>query len=107
MNEALSNIVITADSHIGEPAAFRERLPEVFRDNIRKFTYDDDSRMVADTLLSPTEEDLLREFRTDPDEGTNIDRRLHDMALEGVDGEVIFPNRGLGCSLGTKSAAFY
>jgi predicted TIM-barrel fold metal-dependent hydrolase len=107
MNEALPNIVITADSHIGEPAAFRERLPEAFRDDIRKFTYDDDGRMVADTLLSPTEEDLLREFRTDPDEGTNIDRRLHDMALEGVQGEVIFPNRGLGCSLGTKSAAFY
>jgi predicted TIM-barrel fold metal-dependent hydrolase len=58
-------------------------------------------------LETSTEEDLLREFRTDPDMGSNLEWRLHDMALEGVNGEVIIPNRGLMCSLGRKSAAYY
>ncbi len=107
MREALSNIVITVDSHIGETNAFRERLSEPFRDQFPKFLYDADGNREEKTQETPTDEDQLREFRTDPDMGSNIDRRLHDMALEGVDGEVIFPNRGLACSLGRKPAAYY
>lgn len=107
MRENLSDIVVTADSHIGEPNAFRERLPKAYRDEFPKFAYDADGHRNEASLETPTEEDLLREFRTDPDMGSNLDRRLHDMALEGVDGEVIFPNRGLACSLGRKPAAYY
>ena len=91
------------DSHLGETKAFRDRLPKAFRD------YFPDRNSIDDLLSSSstsqrtlTDEDMLREFRSDPDVGTNIDRRLHDMALEGVDGEVIFPNVGLSCSLGDK-----
>ena len=107
MSKALSDVVITVDSHIGETGAFRERLPQPFRDEFPAYQYSADGLRDSPTLETPTKEDLLREFRTDPDMGSNLDRRFHDMALEGVDGEVIFPNRGLACNLGTQSAAFY
>ena len=108
MSLARSDIVITVDSHLGETNAFRDRLPPEFRD------YFPDRNSIDDLLSSSstpqrtlTDEDMLREFRSDPDVGTNIDRRLHDMALEGVDGEVIFPNVGLSCSLGDKPGVYY
>lgn len=108
MPVALSDIVITVDSHLGETKAFRDRLPKEFRDNFPDYKSSDDLMpSSSNRRRTLTEEDMLREFRSDPDLGTNIDRRLHDMALEGVDGEVIFPNHGLSCSLGNKPGAYY
>ena len=108
MPVALSDIVITTDSHLGETKAFRDRLPKEFREDFPGYQSIDDLMPTSSTpSRTLTDEDMLREFRSDPDLGTNIDRRLHDMALEGVDGEVIFPNAGLSCSLGDKPGAYY
>ena len=109
-------VVISADAHVGETDELRRRLPEEFRDNLPEFGLDElgnlDIKLKGKSFPTrhhrkPTEEDMLREFRTDPSQGTDLDRRLHDMAMEGVDGQVIFPNIGLGISLGTDTSAFY
>ena len=113
---AINEVVITADAHVGETDDLRRRLPEKYRDTLPEFSVDESGRL--DFKLkgksypkrydrAPTEEDLLREFRTDPSQGTDLDRRMRDMAMEGVDGQVIFPNIGLGMSMGTEPSAYY
>lgn len=112
-----SDIVISADAHVGEPEGLRRRLPKRYRDLLPVFGVDKDgnlritvggkTRTPRRKQLKPTPEDLRREFRTDPSQGTDIDRRLADMAVEGVDAQVIFPNIGLGCSRGVASPGFY
>jgi len=112
----LPDVVITADAHVGEPEALRERLPERFRARLPELTVNTDGNLVfkvngkvveGPPERKPTAEDLLREFRSDPSQGTNLDRRLHDMAIEDVDGQVIFPNIGLCCSMGDDDAEYY
>ena len=117
MGSTYSDVVITADAHVGEPDALRRRLPRHYRDRLPKFGVDKDGnldirikgekRLVRRKRRKPTAEDLLREFRTDPSQGTDLDRRMHDMALEGVDGQVIFPNIGLACSMGNDTPGYY
>ena len=111
-----NEVVITADAHVGETNDLRRRLPEKFRDTLPEFGVDESGRLDFKFKgksypkrydREPTEEDLLREFRTDPSQGTDLDRRLRDMAMEGVDGQVIFPNIGLGMSMGTETSAYY
>ena len=110
-----NEVVITADAHVGETDELRRRLPEEHRDSLLEFGIDElgnlDFKLKGQSFprrhhRKPTEEDMLREFRTDPSQGTDLERRLHDMAMEGVDGQVIFPNIGLGISLGTDTSAF-
>ncbi len=112
----LPDLVITADAHVGEPEALRKRLPERFRARLPELTVDADGNLVfkvngkvveGPPERKPTAEDLLREFRSDPSQGTDLERRLHDMAIEGVDGQVIFPNIGLGCSMGDEDVEYY
>ncbi len=116
MRDTLPVVVITADAHVGEPENLRRRLPEALRDTLPEFGVDADGNLefkvkgkvvYGQTGCNPTEEDLLREFRSDPSQGTDLDRRLHDMAIEGIDAQVVFPNIGLSCSLGDESAAYY
>ena len=117
MRVSQSDIVISADSHVGEPEAMRKRLPKRYRDQLPEFGVDEvgnlnftvagKRRRKRTPQSKPTAEDLLREFRTDPSQGTDIARRFHDMAVEGVDAQVIFPNIGLGCSQGTASPGYY
>ena len=85
-------IVITADAHVGETDELRQRLPEQFRDSLPEFGVDEignlDFKFKGESFpkrhhRKPTGEDMLREFRTDPSQGTDLDRRLHDMAVEG------------------------
>ena len=111
-----NEVVITADAHVGETNDLRRRLPEKFRDTLPEFGVDESGRLDFKFKgksypkrydREPTEEDLLREFRTDPSQGTDLDRRLRDMAMEGVDGQVIFPDIGLGMSMGTETSAYY
>ena len=112
----LLNVVITADAHVGEPEALRERLPETFRARLPELAVNADGNLefkvngkVVDgpPERKPTEEDLLREFRSDPSQGTDPERRLLDMAIEGIDAQVIFPNIGLSCSMGDEDAEYY
>jgi predicted TIM-barrel fold metal-dependent hydrolase len=114
--DLLPDVVITADAHVGEPQLFRARLPERFRARLPELTVNTDGNLVfkvngkvvyGPPERKPTAEDLLREFRSDPSHGTDLERRLHDMAIEGIDGQVIFPNIGLCCSMGDEDAAYY
>ena len=117
MGSTYSDVVISADAHVGEPEALRRRLPRHYRDRLPIFGVDKngnldirvkgEKRLVRHRRRKPTAEDLLREFRTDPSQGTDLDRRMHDMALEGVDGQVIFPNIGLACSMGDDTPGYY
>jgi predicted TIM-barrel fold metal-dependent hydrolase len=94
----------------------RERLPERYRARLPELTVNTDGNLVfkvngkvvyGPPERKPTAEDLLREFRSDPSQGTDLERRLHDMAIEGIDGQVIFPNIGLSCSMGNEDAEYY
>ncbi len=109
------DVVISADAHVGEPDAMRAYLPERYHDQLPRLESDvngdfkvtlggDDLRNSRARTLSPT--DLMKEFRTDPSQGTDMDRRLADMALEGVDAAVLFPNIGLSISRGNSPADF-
>ena len=114
-----ADVVISVDAHVGEPDALRARLPKRYRERLPRFGIDEngdfDIRIEGGKRMfdkerhsrTPTAEDMLKEFRTDPSQGTDLDRRLHDMALEGIDAQVIFPNIGLSCSMGTQSAGYY
>ncbi len=117
MGSTTSDVVITADAHVGEPEALRRRMPKSYRDRMPRLVRLKDGNVTFPAngekpnkrrkRRKPTPEDMMREFRDDPSEGTDLDRRLHDMALEGVDGQVIFPNVGLACSLGDEPAGYY
>lgn len=116
MSDQLHDVVITVDAHVGETDDLRRRLPEAMRDKLPEFTIDEDGNLdikvkgestFKSTQRIPNKEDLMREFRSDPSQGTDIERRLKDMAIEGVDAQVIFPNIGLGISRGVGAADFY
>ena len=113
MSDQLHDVVITVDAHVGETDDLRRRLPEAMRDKLPEFTIDKDGNLdikvkgestFKSTQRIPNKEDLMREFRSDPSQGTDIKRRLKDMAIEGVDAQVIFPNIGLGISRGVGAA---
>ena len=112
----LHDVVISADAHVGEPDAMRERLPQHYRDLLPRLESDVNGdfkvTLAGEDLRNSTaaslgEIDLMKEFRTDPSQGTDIDRRLSDMALEGVDAAVLFPNIGLSLSGGRGPVAFH
>jgi predicted TIM-barrel fold metal-dependent hydrolase len=111
-----SDVLITADSHVGETEALRERLPEHLRPFLTMqvpaksgdldFEYAGEvSNFTLQKKLS--ERDREKEFRSDLSQGTNLDIRLHDMAREGVDAQVIFPNGGLESGGGRESVEYY
>jgi predicted TIM-barrel fold metal-dependent hydrolase len=116
MTSRYPDVVISADAHVGEPEGLRRRLPARWRKMLAELKVDADYNInfPIDGKLyekphrkKPTVAERVKEFRDDPWQGTNIDRRLHDMALEGVDAQVIFPNIGLTCSMGNEPAAYY
>ena len=110
------DVVISSDAHVGETGDLVRRLPTKYRERFPVFEIDGDGNFVIKVKgkvvdgqpgSKPTEQDLLKEFRTDPSVGTNFERRMHDMAIEGVDAQVVFPNIGLACSLGTEASDYY
>lgn len=115
MPDVLHDVVISADTHVGEPAAMRAYLPEKFRDRLPELVIGDDGHIrflvKGEEVLGaprkpPGRIDLMKEFRTDASQGTDIERRFRDMAMEGVDAAVLFPNLGLSNSRGTDSAEY-
>ena len=99
------NKVISADSHVQEPPEIFERLPKALRHRAPRVEERDGARYLIIDGRRPrrldiaeartTEDDRNREFREDPSEGRDIDRRLADLARDGVSAEVIYPNRSL------------
>ena len=99
-----SAVLISADAHVGESAELRERLPESFRgympllvpNDAGDFDLELGGRVVergAQKGLSGRDREL--EFRSDVSFGTDLQRRKRDMAREGVDAQVVFPNIAL------------
>ena len=109
-------LLITADAHVGETDDMIQRVPEEFRERIPRMSLRPDGALiieVGDRLIEdpPAAEfdDRVRrlEFRNDPSLGTDLASRYRDMAVEGVDGQVIFPNLGLGCNAGLEPPEFH
>ena len=98
--------VISADSHVQEPPElYSERLPARFRERAPRIVERDGARYSVVDGKKPrrmdiaaervTEDDQDREFRDDPSGGRDLDRRLVDLARDGVSAEVIYPNQSL------------
>jgi len=112
---ARSRILISADSHVEESDAVWERIPA----HLRKYCPTVEWREHGGFILSiegqrssfamggpAAEIDYEKEFRRDPSGGTDLARRKRDMAREGIDAEVVFPNLGLGLGCGDVPSEF-
>lgn len=107
-------VLISADTHVGETAELRDRLPEEFRDKMplivptegEDLTYYSGDKIVVlpEAKIGAREREL--EFRDDPSLGTSLERRLRDMARESVDAQVVFPNIALDCGGGAAPKAY-
>ena len=106
MSNANRGLLISADSHVAENENLRTRLPEHLRDRMPLLVLGKGGDFDVETNSEVTERaswkklsarDHELEFRTDPSLGTDLDRRMRDMAREGVDAQVIFPNIALNC----------
>jgi predicted TIM-barrel fold metal-dependent hydrolase len=112
----LPDVLISADSHVGETEALHARLPEYLRQFVTRLVPaangDLDFEYAGEVGNFPVRKELSdrdreKEFRSDPSLGTDLDVRLHDMAREGVDAQVIFPNLGLASGGGRESVEYY
>jgi predicted TIM-barrel fold metal-dependent hydrolase len=109
------DVLITADSHVGEPAALRERIPEPLRSRfpVMVHTDDGDLEMTLDgepiilKRIQLDERAREHEFRSDRSLGTDLSVRYRDMAREGVAGQVVFPNIGLFVNSGDETVEFH
>ncbi len=102
----MPDLLISADAHVAENERLRERLPEDLRERMPLLVPgkggDHDLELNGKVrersswkTLSDRDKEL--EFRSDPSFGTDLERRKRDMAREGVDAQVIFPNIALDC----------
>ena len=106
--------VISADSHVQEPPDLYARLPKGMRHRApRRVERDGKTYIVVDgrkprridlAESRATEDDQHREFRNDPSGGRDLDRRLADLARDGISAEVIYPNQSLALYLSPEPA---
>ena len=109
-------VLISADSHVAEPAELWDRLPPDLRalrptiedlpDGGERYTIEGSTiHLPLNEALS--EDDWACEYRRDPSGARDLDRRMADMAREGVDAQVIFPEAGLGLCGGQGSRDYH
>jgi predicted TIM-barrel fold metal-dependent hydrolase len=106
MSSTNRGLLISADAHVAENEDLRARLPEHLRERMPLMVLGKGGDFDVESngevrersswkTLSARDREL--EFRSDPSFGTDLDRRTRDMAREGVDAQVIFPNVALDC----------
>ncbi len=111
------DVLISADAHVGETEDLRDRLPEPLRRHVPVLvpTAHGDVDVEVDGKIVPSspygvadlsDRDKRLEFRSDPSRGTDLDRRISDMAREDVRAQVVFPNVCLDCGGGQTSGEF-
>ncbi|WP_399680536.1 amidohydrolase family protein [Xenophilus sp.] len=102
-------LMISADTHANEPGnLWAERIDAKYKDRLPKVWVDEKGvqwrKMEASELpdrliLAKLEgEDLARSKAgaTASERGPSVEQRLKDLELDGIDGEIIFPGKGLG-----------
>ena len=102
-------LMISSDTHANEPGnLWAERIDAKYKDRLPKMWIDDkgiqwrkmEASEQADRLvLARLEgEDLARSKAgaTATEKGPSVDQRLKDLEMDGIDGEIIFPGKGLG-----------
>ncbi len=99
-SDAKKYFIVSTDSHANEPATlWAERIEPEYRDRIPRVIVDEDGvkwrvseghrpNRLRDQQLDG-EDDLRGKSGADPEE------RLKDMEYDGIDAEIIFPNKGL------------
>ncbi|MYE85603.1 MAG: amidohydrolase [Gammaproteobacteria bacterium] len=104
--------MVSADGHVQEPRKiFKERLPEAFHDRLPTVVVGRDKK----TQYQKTEgfrpaklnwvQPLEGHERLRHESGRNPDERAAELAVDGVDAEVLFPNVGLAM-WATRDASF-
>ena len=92
--------VVSADTHANEPAnLWRERIDAKYRDRLPRIEVD--ANGVRWSVMEGFRPQKLRESSFSGEDlirskaGADPEDRLRDLAADGVDAEVIFPNKGL------------
>jgi predicted TIM-barrel fold metal-dependent hydrolase len=112
-----ADVTISADAHVGETEDLRDRLPEPLRRHVPVLIpaangdvdIEVDGEIVPfspDEVADLSDRDKELEFRSDPSRGTDLGRRMRDMAREDVRAQVVFPNVCLDCGGGQTPSEF-
>ena len=92
--------LVSADGHVNEPTnLFAERLPEKFRARVPRVEIDEKGgKWHISEGFRPTklrESSFEGEDKARSKAGKEPEERIRDLALDGVDAEILFPNKGL------------
>jgi predicted TIM-barrel fold metal-dependent hydrolase len=109
--EAPDRLLISADAHVQENSDTWARIPKSLRQYAPTLTDlpgGNFSMTIEGRTLNFIEKDPdpEMEFRNDPSGGVDLASRKRDMAREGVDANVVFPNEGLGLGIGDAPAEY-
>ena len=92
--------MVSADTHANEPAGlWRERIDAKYRDRLPRIEVD--ASGVRWSVMEGFRPQKLRESRFEGEDlvrskaGAEPEERLRDLHADGIDAEVIFPNKGL------------
>ena len=92
-------VIVSADSHMLETDLWHERFPEHLKDQAPRMAFRDGGYhlSVAGREMTPTQvaADLCTSMECNPGL-TDIEARLQDLDIEGVEKELIFPQRLFG-----------
>ncbi|MBV1882736.1 MAG: amidohydrolase [Pseudomonadales bacterium] len=100
--------LISADGHVNEPAnMLNERMPEIYSSRLPRVEIDEKGgKWAVSEGFRPTklrESNFEGEDKARSKAGRDPEERLADLNMDGVDAEVLFPNKGLMCWATTDS----
>ena len=117
MHTSLPYPIVSADGHVSEPQELFSRLPKELQARVQLGTQSVEGGsimnlfgrefFIPDLHRELTTEELMREFRQDSSGGRDLDKRLTLQAQDGVDAEVVFPNKFLALGAGADCELNY